>query len=140
MEKFQKTYGVPGYVELRLLLPLGKGKMVVNFAGGNLGGDGAAPAEFKTQDLVTQTIIEHSDYYKRGFIILISSISLGEVNEEASFVAASAKDLEVKEFTDLGAAKDYFVDTFGVDRKDILRRENVIAFGKEHGIEVKFTD
>ncbi len=79
MKQYLKTYGIRGMNEVHLLLPVGKCKMAVDFTGGNSGGDGASPAEFATKDPFTQSVIEHSDPFKRGYILLLRKIVIGEV-------------------------------------------------------------
>ena len=74
MNAKRKTYGVSGYMELVALIECGKATVKVHFSGGSLTGYGVTPAEFTTQNPMTQAIIENSKEVKSGKIFLLREI------------------------------------------------------------------
>lgn len=67
----RKTYAVYGMMEWYAVIKMGASKMTVPFTGGSLSGYGVSPAKFTTEHPLTQAVIEHSDYYKSGRIVLL---------------------------------------------------------------------
>lgn len=74
MNTKRKTYGVSGYMEWVALIECGKATVKVHFSGGSLTGYGVTPAEFTTQNPMTQAIIENSKEFKSGKIFLLREI------------------------------------------------------------------
>ena len=74
MKAKKKTYGVQGYMEWQALIRCGKATLTVHFRGGSLTGYGVTPAEFTTENPMTQAIIENSDYFKKGKIFLMREV------------------------------------------------------------------
>ena len=74
MNAKKKTYGVQGYMEWQALIRCGKATVTVHFSGGSLTGYGVTPAEFTTENPMTQAIIENSDHFKKGKIFLMREI------------------------------------------------------------------
>ena len=74
MKAKKKTYGVHGYMEWQALIRCGKATVTVHFSGGSLTGYGVTPAEFTTENPMTQAIIENSDYFKKGKIFLMREV------------------------------------------------------------------
>ena len=74
MKAKKKTYGVHGYMEWQALIRFGKATLTVHFSGGSLTGYGVTPAEFTTENPMTQAIIENSDYFKKGKIFLMREV------------------------------------------------------------------
>ena len=74
MKAKKKTYGVHGYMEWQALIRCGKATLTVHFSGGSLTGYGVTPAEFTTENPMTQAIIENSDYFKKGKIFLMREV------------------------------------------------------------------
>lgn len=66
-----KVYGVYGLTEWHALLPLGRRKVRVSFTGGALSGYGVVPATFATAHPVLQHVIEHSEHFRSGKIVLM---------------------------------------------------------------------
>lgn len=73
-----KTYGVRGLMEWVCNIPVGKSHMRIEFTGGVLTSYGNTPAKFVTKDLLQQTIIEHSEFYKKKRIVLLSVVDTDE--------------------------------------------------------------
>lgn len=71
MDIKKKTYAVNGLMEWIAVIPCGRATMTVPFTGGSLSGYGVVPAQFTTEDPMKQMIIERSDYYKSGKIVLL---------------------------------------------------------------------
>jgi hypothetical protein len=74
MNAKRKTYGVSGYMEWVALIECGKATVKVHFSGGSLTGYGVTPAEFTTQNPMTQAIVENSKEFKSGKIFLLREI------------------------------------------------------------------
>ena len=74
MNAKRKTSGVSGYMEWVALIECGKATVKVHFSGGSLTGYGVTPAEFTTQNPMTQAIIENSKEFKSGKIFLLREI------------------------------------------------------------------
>ena len=74
MNAKRKTYGVSGYMEWVALIECGKATVKVHFSGGSLTGYCVTPAEFTTQNPMTQAIIENSKEFKSGKIFLLREI------------------------------------------------------------------
>lgn len=74
MNAKRKIYGVSGYMEWVALIECGKATVKVHFSGGSLTGYGVTPAEFTTQNPMTQAIIENSKEFKSGKIYLLREI------------------------------------------------------------------
>lgn len=55
-------------------IPCGKAIVTVPFTGGSLSGYGIVPAQYMTENPFMQAVVENSDYYKNGKIILIREI------------------------------------------------------------------
>lgn len=70
----KKTYGVYGLMEWYCSIPCGGARVDIPFTGGTMSGHGTIPAQYTTEDPFVQVVIEHSDYFRRGRIVLISDI------------------------------------------------------------------
>ena len=73
-----KTYGVRGLMGWVCNIPVGKSHMRIEFTGGVLTSYGNTPAKYVTKDLLQQTIIEHSDFFKKKRIVLLSVVETDE--------------------------------------------------------------
>lgn len=67
----KKTYGVPRLVDWVAHIKAGAASVRVHFTGGALTQYGVTPAEYTTDSPFLQRVIEQSDYFKEGRIILI---------------------------------------------------------------------
>lgn len=78
----KKTYGVMGLMEWNCIIDNGHGvRLHVPFTGGYENKFGIQPATYVTSNAVAQHIIEHSDYFIRGRIVLLHD-SVMEVSAE----------------------------------------------------------
>lgn len=59
-------------------IPVGKSHMRIEFTGGVLTSYGNTPAKYVTKDLLQQTIIEHSEFFKKKRIVLLSVVDTDE--------------------------------------------------------------
>ena len=71
-----KTYGIKGLLEWHGIVSAGKIKMEVSFTNGSTTSVGVSPASFITKDELTQFVIENSDQFKNGRIILVREIEV----------------------------------------------------------------
>lgn len=125
MNAKRKTYGVSGYMEWVALIECGKATVKVHFSGGSLTGYGVTPAEFTTQNPMTQAIIENSKEFKNGKIFLLREIEgtgkfkefvrgqhanegnhLGGQAATASAIAGTALDADGTSKTPVAASAD----------------------------------
>lgn len=89
MKIYRKTYGVKNLMEWQATIPVGKGRLIIHFAGGTRTAYGVTPATYKTEDPIRQAIIEKSDYFHSGRIFLVKSDFIKEVPDPVP--AASAQ-------------------------------------------------
>lgn len=62
-------YGVYGLTEWVAVIPAGKAKLRIRFAGGETSGYGRVPAQFVTPSRTVAAMIENSEYYRQGRIV-----------------------------------------------------------------------
>ena len=86
-----KTYGVRGLMEWVCNIPVGKSHMRIEFTGGILTSYGNTPAKYVTKDLLQQTIIEHSDFFKKKRIVLLSVVETDEDEDKLPKHAEAAE-------------------------------------------------
>ena len=86
-----KTYGVRGLMEWVCNIPVGKSHMRIEFTGGILTSYGNTPAKYVTKDLLQQTIIEHSEFFKKKRIVLLSVVETDEDEDKLPKHAEAAE-------------------------------------------------
>lgn len=89
-----KTYGVRGLMEWVCNIPVGKSHMRIEFTGGVLTSYGNTPAKYVTKDLLQQTIIEHSEFFKKKRIVLLSVVDTDEDEDKLPKKADAPKPQE----------------------------------------------
>ena len=141
--KVLKVYGAPGLQEWTLVLGNGP-RLHLHFEHGSQNAFGASPAEYRTENKFFQTIIEQSNYFKEGRIVLLDEVVLeGEEDDnavspvaesEAQAVAESeAQASEAQEeaqpkgamkmvFTSVDDAREYAVEKLGVSATSVRAR------------------
>ena len=141
--KVLKIYGAPGLQEWTLVLGNGP-RLHLHFEHGSQNAFGASPAEYRTENKFFQTIIEQSNYFKEGRIVLLDEVVLeGEEDDnavspvaesEAQAVAESeAQASEAQEeaqsklamkmvFTSVDDAREYAVEKLGVSATSVRAR------------------
>lgn len=141
--KVLKIYGAPGLQEWTLVLGNGP-RLHLHFEHGSQNAFGASPAEYRTDNKFFQTIIEQSNYFKEGRIVLLDEVVLeGEEDDnavssvaesEAQAVAKSeAQASEAQEeaqpelamrmvFTSVDDAREYAVEKLGVSATSVRAR------------------
>lgn len=92
-----KTYGVRGLMEWVCNIPVGKSHMRIEFTGGILTSYGNTPAKYVTKDLLQQTIIEHSEFFKKKRIVLLSVVDTDEDEDKLSKSSEAPKSAESTE-------------------------------------------
>ena len=88
---FKKTYGVSGLIDWQAQLKAGKASLIITFTGGGLTSYGVTPAQYTTENILYQKVIENSKEFKRGKIKLIRSIPLSDT---ANVATSMVTDLE----------------------------------------------
>ena len=141
--KVLKIYGAPGLQEWTLVLGNGP-RLHLHFEHGSQNAFGASPAEYRTENKFFQTIIEQSNYFKEGRIVLLDEVVLeGQEDDnavssvaesEAQAVAKSeAQASEAQEealpklamkmvFTSVDDAREYAVEKLGVSATSVRAR------------------
>nr|DAV17401.1 MAG TPA: hypothetical protein [Caudoviricetes sp.] len=92
-----KTYGVRGLMEWVCNIPVGKSHMRFEFTGGILTSYGNTPAKYVTKDLLQQTIIEHSELFKKKRIVLLSVVDTDEDEDKLPKSSEAPKSAESTE-------------------------------------------
>ena len=133
--KVLKVYGAPGLQEWTLVLGNGP-RLHLHFEHGSQNAFGASPAEYRTENKFFQTIIEQSNYFKEGRIVLLDEVVLeGEEDDNAvSSVAESEEPAsEAQEeaqpklamkmvFTSVDDAREFAVEKLGVSATSVRAR------------------
>ena len=89
--QFKKTYGVSGLIDWQAQIKAGKASLIVTFTGGGLTSYGVTPAQYTTENILYQKIIENSKDFKRGKIKLLRTVPLSDT---ADITSNSVTDLE----------------------------------------------
>lgn len=133
--KVLKVYGAPGLQEWTLVLGNGP-RLHLHFEHGSQNAFGASPAEYRTENKFFQTIIEQSNYFKEGRIVLLDEVVLeGEEDDNAvsSVAESEAPASEAQEeaqpelamkmvFTSVDDAREYAVEKLGVSATSVRAR------------------
>lgn len=82
--QFKKTYGVSGLIDWQAQIKAGKASLVINFTGGGLTSYGITPAQYTTENILYQKVIENSRDFKRGKIKLLRTVPLSATADVAS--------------------------------------------------------
>lgn len=67
----RKTYAARGLLDWQIALNAGGAIIRICFTGGSMGTNGVLPAKYVTDNPAVQHLIEKSDHFKRGRIILL---------------------------------------------------------------------
>lgn len=89
--QFKKTYGVSGLIDWQAQIKAGKASLIVTFTGGGLTSYGVTPAQYTTENILYQKIIENSKDFRRGKIKLLRTVPLSDT---ADITSNSVTDLE----------------------------------------------
>nr|DAN19878.1 MAG TPA: hypothetical protein [Caudoviricetes sp.] len=133
--KVLKVYGAPGLQEWTLVLGNGP-RLHLHFEHGSQNAFGASPAEYRTDNKFFQTIIEQSNYFKEGRIVLLDEVvlegeeddnavsSVAESEEQASEAQEEAQPkLAMKmSFPSVDDAREYAVEKLGVAASSVRSR------------------
>lgn len=133
----KKTYGVKGMIEWHALIPFGKSMMSVKFTGGALTGYGISPAKFTTSDKITQNVIERSDLFKSGKIMLLMTYEEpGDKAEQSVEKKADAKaKLEEVKVASIDDAKEYLMENFKISWTKLRTQDAIMQAGKANGVQ-----
>lgn len=137
----KKTYGAKGLMEWECLIKVGKATLHVPFTGGSQTEYGVVPAKFTTDNAVKQAIIERSDYFKHGRIVLLNGDTKKKLPkvESAESDTADAKTSEAKEeksFATLADAKEWLSQEYGVQKNAVKTIADAQNIGKANGVSV----
>lgn len=126
-------------MEWQPIIYAGKAKFCPKFEGGALTAYGITPARYTTKDPLQQHIIENSDYFKEGRIELLCSVEdeaeEAETTEEVKEEAPAA-EIQQMTFASIGDAREYLVDTYGINASSVRSKISVMEEGRRHGIEI----
>lgn len=151
-------------MEWQAVVPVGKAKFTFHFAGGMLTAYGVTPAVYETDNELFQQVIEHSDYFKTGKIVALASYEEdgdGEAGGEAKPSYASLGlstplgdgagaasgaalgdgagasgdgGLERIKMPTVKDARQFLIDGYGADASKLLKRDDVMRYGRAKGI------
>lgn len=134
--KSLKVYGAPGLLEWNVCLGDSGVRLHLHFDHGSQSPFGASPAEYRTDSKFKQTIIEQSNYFKEGRIVLLDEVVLeGEEDDKAvsSVAESETQASEAQEeaqpelamkmvFTSVDDAREYAVEKLGVSVTSVRAR------------------
>lgn len=151
----RKTYGVSGLTDWTTQIKAGKATVNVHFSGGALTAYGVTPATYSTANPFFHTVIENSEYFKNGRIMLLSQTEVsGEPKpkahkdeaEPAGLSQEEAGDegdgLKVVEVADKNEAIAWLKDSYPDKGYGSSKLRSQTAFGAacaECGVEFVFT-
>lgn len=146
-----KTYGVKGLMEWVALIKVGRANIQVPFTGGTKSGYGMTPATYTCKEKVFQTILENSDYFKRGKIYLVkeeedpterkkaAEEERGKRKEEREVLPddgeSKATSVQTVKVSDVDTARGYLMEHFGLAARNLRSKEAVLTQGRAHGVE-----
>ena len=84
----RKTYGVSGLMDWTTQIKTGKVSVSVHFTGGALTAYGVTPAKYSTSNPFFQSVIENSEQFKSGRIMLLGEM---EVPDDAATKSRKAR-------------------------------------------------
>lgn len=133
--KVLKVYGAPGLQEWTLVLGNGP-RLHLHFEHGSQNAFGASPAEYRTDNKFFQTIIEQSNYFKEGRIVLLDEVVLEEEENDSSVPSDAESEEQESEpqkeslteeskkmtFPSLDDAREYAVEKLGVAASSVRSR------------------
>ncbi len=159
----RKTYGVSGLTDWTTQIKAGKATVSVHFSGGALTAYGVTPATYSTANPFFQTVIEDSEYFKNGRIMLLGQTEVAgepkpkarkdnaepaapvsEVSdaEPAGLSQEEAAGLKVVEVSDKNEAIAWLKDNYPDKGYGSSKLRSQTAFGAacaECGVEFVFT-
>lgn len=123
-------------MEWQCQIRTGKAVLHVPFTGGTQTEYGVTPAKYSTNSPVVQAMIERSDYFRKGRIVLLNTAKTAAA--KASAASASAKDgvggtNTEKAFSTLADAKEWLVAEFGVTQS-IRTIADAVAAAASNGV------
>lgn len=133
--KVLKVYGAPGLQEWTLVLGNGP-RLHLHFEHGSQNAFGASPAEYRTENKFFQTIIEQSNYFKEGRIVLLDEVVLEGEDEDKAVSPVAESEAQASEaqeeaqpklamkmvFTSVDDAREYAVEKLGVSATSVRAR------------------
>lgn len=156
-----KTYGVRGLMEWVCNIPVGKSHMRIEFTGGVLTSYGNTPAKYVTKDLLQQTIIEHSEFYKNKRIVLLSVVDSYEDEDRMPKTEKPAEQVPappapstapkteqaagsdgertsdgklIVKVTSLDDAKTYLNEKCGIAVRELRSKANILDAAEANGV------
>lgn len=139
----KKTYGVSGLMEWQAVFRHGRATLSARFSGGALTGYGVTPAEYTTSNPVAQHIIESSRQFRDGRIRLLRCLEEGHDDSGAAAdepvpEATEESGREVFEFADASLAREWMIDTLGLDPREIPSQKAMREYAEAHGMTIKW--
>lgn len=156
----KKTYGVSGLMEWQAVFRHGRATLSARFSGGALTGYGVTPAEYTTSNPVAQHIIESSRQFRDGRIRLLRCLddrgtprgrsvgvsadsdgegrAYGDGSSEEKTGPRDQGEREVFEFADASLAREWMIDTLGLDPREIPSQKAMREYAEAHGMTIKW--
>lgn len=131
--KTLKTYGVKGLMEWQCQIVSGNVRFLFAFTDGVITAHGMSPAKFKTDNPVFQSVIENSNYFKKGRIALLKTVVL---EADKPKVEEVAEKVEVKTISVscLDDAKQILCDEYNVPATSLTGKRSIVSAAKERNI------
>jgi len=145
----KKTYGVYGLMEWYCNIPCGGARVDIPFTGGTMSGRGTVPAQYTTENPFVQAVIENSNYFLKGRIVLLSEsegsgrYQIADPEESSQGTDTENHAAEVNpintvtpiEVGSLDDAKEYLVNNYGYKASALRSKAAITAAAADHGIE-----
>lgn len=130
--KALKVYGVNGLMEWHCQISTGGATFHFEFVDGIMTAHGSTPAKFKTDNILFQSIIENSNYFKNGRIKLLKTIVLEADEPKVELPKDEVKKIKVSCLED---AKQILCDEYGADALSLTGKRSIVNAAKERKIE-----
>jgi len=110
--------------------------LYVPFTGGTQTEYGVTPAKYSTANAVVQAIIERSEYFRKGRIVLLSTkkAASDKADEPAGKADGAGRTATAKAFPTLADAKEWIADSYGVPPQGIRTIADAVKAAAGHGV------
>lgn len=135
------TYGAPRLVDWVAQIKAGAATVRVHFSGGALTSYGVTPAEYTTDNPFMQKVIEQSDYFKEGRIILLrrTKIANPTISEKPAKIKAKLQSAPKKESGATADVEIHKTEESPAGETDAHEAEVRAMEGKEESIDSEFS-
>ena len=135
--KKRKRYDVRGMMEWHPVFRIGRTRMKVSFTGGHLCGGGCTPASFETADPVVQAVIEGSEAFRAGRIVIGSQSGVDDDRSRSREKPVRRGDDCVFEYSDIEEICDFLHFNKGIPLERFDSEESIFEEAARLGVTVR---